>query len=112
MTFLNSVRLSGFTFNVLAWLQNQKGNGKLYEHGLIFALQFNEGTAFHVHFVMHENPLTHSQGEVGENKNWVLSNELTSAFWIFQGGNSTFINLFDKTQSLFHSPTLAAPKFL
>jgi len=27
------------------------------------------------------------------------------------GGNSTFINSFDKTQYLFHSPTDAAPQF-
>jgi len=31
---------------------------------------------------------------------------------IFQGGNSTFINSFDKTQFLFHSPTDAAPQLL
>ena len=28
------------------------------------------------------------------------------------GGNSTFINSFDKTQFLFHSPTDAAPQIL
>ena len=39
----------------------------------------------------------------------------TSAFQIVHrdGGNSTFINTFDKNQiSLFHSPTDAAPQFL
>ena len=36
----------------------------------------------------------------------------TSAFLIFHGGNSSFINSFDKTNFLFHSPTDAAPQFL
>ena len=36
----------------------------------------------------------------------------TSAFSIFHGGNSTFINSLDKTKFLFPSPTDAAPQFL
>ena len=36
----------------------------------------------------------------------------TSASQIFHGGNSTFINSFDKTKFLLHSPTDAAPQFL
>ena len=82
MAFLNSVQLSGFTFNVLAWLQNRRGNGKLYELGSIClpVVAVNEGAAFLVHSVMHEHPLTRSQTVVGENKNWVLSNKLMSAF--------------------------------
>ena len=37
----------------------------------------------------------------------------TSAFQVVHGGNSTFINTFDKTKiSMFHSPTDAAPQFL
>ena len=39
----------------------------------------------------------------------------TSAFQIFHGGNSAFINSFDKTKNIifkFHSPTDAAPQFL
>ena len=35
-----------------------------------------------------------------------------SAFWIINGGNSTFINSFDKTKFLFHSPTDTVPQFL
>ena len=36
----------------------------------------------------------------------------TSAFQICHGGNSTFIDSFDKTKFLFHSPTDAVPQFL
>ena len=36
----------------------------------------------------------------------------TSAFEIIHGGNSTFINSFDKTQFLCHSPTDAVAQFL
>ena len=36
----------------------------------------------------------------------------TPAFEIFNGGNSTFINSFDKTKFLFHSRTDAVPQFL
>ena len=35
-----------------------------------------------------------------------------SSSQIFHGGNSTFINSFDKTNFFFHSPTDAAPQFL
>ena len=57
-------------------------------------------------------------------QNIVLSNELikvrsekgltleTLAFQIFHGGNSTFINSFDKTIFLFHSSTGVVPQFL
>ena len=36
----------------------------------------------------------------------------TSDFLIFHGGNSAFINSFDKTKILFHPPTDAVPHFL
>ena len=36
----------------------------------------------------------------------------TSAFQIFRGGNSTFMNSFDEIQFLFYNPTEAAPQFL
>ena len=36
----------------------------------------------------------------------------TSVFLNFHGGNSTFINSFDKTKFLFDSLTDAAPQFL
>ena len=57
-------------------------------------------------------------------QNIVLSNELikirsdkgptlaTLAFQIFYGGNSTFIESFDKTKLLFHSSTDVVPQFL
>ena len=35
-----------------------------------------------------------------------------SAFLIFHGGNSTFINSFHETKFLIHSSTEAAPQFL
>ena len=56
-------------------------------------------------------------------QNIVLSNELikirsnkgltleTLAFQIFPGGNSTFINSFDKAEVLFHSSTDVVPQF-
>ena len=34
----------------------------------------------------------------------------TSAFQIFHASNSTFINSFDETKLLFHSPTEAVPQ--
>ena len=46
---------------------------------------------------------------------WRSDEELTlerCTFKIFRGGNSTFINSFDKTKFLFHSPTYPVPQFL
>ena len=57
-------------------------------------------------------------------QNRVLSNELikvrsdkgltleTLALRIFHGGNSTFIDSFDKTKFVFHSTTDVVPQFL
>ena len=36
----------------------------------------------------------------------------TSTFEIFHSGNTAFINPFDKTKCLFHSPINATPQFL
>ena len=55
-----------------------------------------------------EKPTTHNSS-IRSDEGLTLE---TSAFQIFHGDNSNFINSFDKTKVLFHSATDAEPRFL
>ena len=59
--------------------------------------------------------LLHTQKTDNTHNSSIRSNEgLTlekSAFQIFHGGRSTFINSFDETKFLFHPPSEDAPQF-
>ena len=126
-TIFSACVFISFNFSMHSFLTNRILDSLVWKIKLVTNKQVSDISYFLLCWWDHRQPRTNLLNDFTRpltwNKNFALSNELskandegltleTSVFWIFHGGNSTFVNLFDKTKFLFHSPSDAAPQFL
>ena len=89
------------SFNWVHSLQMESMNASHFANLFTNSWQ-SSSTLSYQHITSHNSSIRSDEGLMLE----------MSAFQIFHGGNSTFINSFDKTKFFSHSSTDAAPQFL